>query len=51
MVARLCVMCHRPMPPRRWWQLLEPPPFHDPSRDPECEREFLRRIYDREQPS
>jgi len=34
----LCILCGQPLPPRRWWQLLTPPPFHDPSKNPDCQR-------------
>jgi hypothetical protein len=47
---RVCILCRRPMRPLTWFErlpiigwLLAPPPFHDPSRDAECDRLFKSR--------
>jgi hypothetical protein len=37
-------MCLQPLPPRRWWHFIEPPPMHDPKKFPWCEKLFYRRL-------
>lgn len=43
----LCVLCQRPVPRPRWFQvwdwLLKPPPFCDPLKRPDCTDVWLAR--------
>jgi hypothetical protein len=43
-VDRLCVICGRPLPRRRWWHLLEPPPMCRGNDMPECHRILSQRV-------
>lgn len=42
--TRWCVMCRRPLPERSWLDVIEPPPIHDPRRDPDCLHWFMARM-------
>lgn len=42
--AQLCVMCHHPLPPRRWWHLLESPPLCPKRAINACQARFDIRV-------
>lgn len=44
MAERLCVICQRPLPRRRWWMLVAPPPMCRGDQVRACQAEFGRRI-------